>query len=153
LSRAIVPPQDIEGGRIRIRVIEGRITDIVVNGERAARFGVRKVLAPIAAEHPSRRATMERALLLGNDLPGGRIADSAIEEIGTGSGRFRLTVTVVTWTSFTTVSLDNRGTVATGPLQAYLASSFNSGLIAGDTVGINVSTVPNMLQELAFGRL
>src|SRR5262249_39697573 len=26
-------------------------------------------------------------------------------------------------------------------------------LIAGDTVGINVSTVPNMLQELAFGRL
>jgi hemolysin activation/secretion protein len=153
LSRAIVPPQDIHRGRIRIQVIEGSITDIVVKGEHAARFGIGNVLAPVAAERPSRRATMERALLLANDLPGVRVADTAIEEIGTGTGRFRLIVTVATWTSYTAVSLDNRGTVATGPLQAYLASSFNSGLIAGDTVGVNVSTVPNMPQELAFGRL
>ncbi len=153
LSRAIVPPQDIRNGRIRIQAIEGRITDVVVKGERTARFGVQKVLAPIAAEPTSRRATLERALLLANDLPGVRIADSAIEEIGTGSGRFRLTVTVETWTNYTAASLDNRGTDATGPLQAYLASSFNSNIFAGDTVGINVSTVPNMPQELAFGRL
>jgi hemolysin activation/secretion protein len=153
LSRAIVPPQDIDGGRIRIQVIEGRITEIVVNGERAQRFGVQKVLAPIAAEQPSRRATMERALLLVNDLPGVRIADSAIEEIGAGSGNFRLIVTVATWVNFTTMSLDNRGTNSAGPLQAYLASSLNSGLIAGDSVGINVSTVPNMPQELGFGRM
>jgi hemolysin activation/secretion protein len=153
LSRAVVPPQDIQNGRIRIRVIEGRITDIVVKGGRSARFGVQKVLAPIAAEPASRRATLERALLLVNDLPGARIVDSAIEEIGTGSGRFRLTVTVETWTNYTTASLDNRGTNATGPLQAYVASSFNSTVIAGDTFGINVSTVPNTPQELAFGRL
>jgi hemolysin activation/secretion protein len=153
LSRAIVPPQDIQGGRIRIQAIEGRIADIVVNGERAERFGVRKVLAPIMAEPVSRRPTFERAMLLVNDLPGARIADSAIEEIGTGSGRFRLIVTVATWTNYTSFSLDNRGTAATGPLQAYLASSFNSGLFAGDTFGVNVSTVPNMPQELAFGRL
>jgi hemolysin activation/secretion protein len=153
LSRAIVPPQDIQNGRIRIQVIEGRITDIVVKGERAERFGVRKVLAPIAAEPVSRRATMERALLLANDLPGARIADSAIDEIGTGSGRFRLTVTVATWTNYTSLSLDNRGTEATGPLQSYLSSSFNSGLFAGDTLGVNVSTVPDTPQELVFGRL
>jgi hemolysin activation/secretion protein len=153
LSRAIVPPQDVQGGRIRIQVIEGRIVDLVVNGERAVRFGVQQVLAPIAAEQPSRRATLERALLLANDLPGVRIVDSAIEEIGTGSGRFRLTVTVETWTNYTAASLDNRGTDATGPLQGYLSSSFNSNVIAGDTLGINVSTVPSMPQELGFGRL
>jgi len=153
LSRAIVPPQDIQGGRIRIQVIEGRIADIVVNGERTERFGVRKVLAPIMAEPVSRRATLERAMLLVNDLPGARIADSTIDEVGTGSGRFRLTVTVQTWTNYTSLSMDNRGTEATGPLQAYLASSFNSGLFAGDTVGINASTIPNMPQELAFARL
>jgi hemolysin activation/secretion protein len=153
LSRAIVPPQDIDGGRIRIQVIEGRVTEIVVNGERAHRFGVQRMLAPITAEQPSRRATMERALLLVNDIPGVRIADSAIEEIGTGSGRFRLTVTVATWTSYTSLSLDNRGTKTTGPLEAYLASSLNSALIAGDAVGINVSTTPNVPQELGFGRL
>ena len=153
LSRAIVPPQDIQGGRIRIQVIEGRIADIVVKGERAAQFGVRRGLAPIAAEPVSRRATLERQLLLVNDLPGARIADSGIEEIGTGTGRFRLTVTVETWTNYTALSLDNRGTNAIGPLQTYLASSFNSSLLAGDTFGVNVSTVPNTPQELGFGRL
>src|SRR5690242_8666202 len=30
LSRAIVPPQDIQGGRLRIQVIEGSITDLTL---------------------------------------------------------------------------------------------------------------------------
>ena len=153
LSRAIVPPQDIQGGRVRIQVIEGRIADIVVKGERAERFGVRKVLAPIMAEPVSRRTTLERAMLLVNDLPGAKIADSAIEEIGTGSGRFRLTVTVATWTNYTSFSTDNRGTLSIGPWQTYLASSANSRLIPGDTFGVNVSTVPDKPHELAFGRV
>ena len=152
LSRAIVPPQDIQGGRIRIQVIEGSIADIVVKGERAAQFGVQKVLAPLTGEHPSRRASLERRLLLVNDLPGTRVADSAIEEIGTGTGRFRLTVTVQTWINYTAFSIDNRGTLANGPVQTYLTSSFNSVAFAGDTAGINVSTVPNTPQELGFGR-
>jgi len=153
LSRAIVPPQDIRRGRIRVQVIEGSIVDVVVKGERAAQFGVQKMLTPITAERPSRRATMERALLLANDLPGMRIADSAIDELGTGSGRFRLTVTVAPWTNYTTFSTDNRGTDAIGPWQTYLASSFNSVLGPGDTVGVNVSTVPDKPHELGFGRL
>ncbi len=153
LSRAIVPPQDVKDGRIRIRVIEGRIVDIALKGERTAQFGLRSMLAPIAAENPSRRATLERALLLVNDLPGVRIADTAIEEIGAGSGRFRLVVTVVTWQNYTAVSLDNRGTDAIGPLQSYFASSFNSSFVGGDTLGINLSTIPDKPIELGFGRL
>ncbi len=153
LSRAIVPPQDVKDGRIRIRVIEGRIVDIVVNGERTAQFGLRAMLDPIAADSPSRRATLERALLLVNDLPGVRIADTAIEEIGTGSGRFRLIVTTVTWQNYTALGLDNRGTDAIGPLQSYFASSFNSSLVGGDTLGVNLSTIPDTPIELGFGRL
>src|SRR5262249_36183944 len=148
LSRAIVPPQDIQGGRIRVQVIEGSIVDVAVRGERAAQFGVQKVLAPITAEQPSRRTTMERALLLANDLPGMRIADSTIDEIVTGSGRFRLTVTVTPWTNYTTFSTDNRGSNAIGPSQTYLASSANSALIPGDTFGVNASTVPDKPHEL-----
>src|SRR5215472_2127401 len=126
LSRAIVPPQDIKGGRIRVQVIEGRIVDIALKGERTAQFGLRAMLAPVVDESPSRRATLERALLLVNDLPGVRIADTALEEIGTGSGRFRLTVSVETWQNYTALGLDNRGTDAIGPWQSYFASSFNS---------------------------
>jgi hemolysin activation/secretion protein len=153
LTRAIVPPQDIKDGRVRIQVIEGRIADIVVKGSRAAQFGVRKILAPLTVESPSRGATVERQLLLVNDLPGIRITDTAIEEIGTGTGRFRLTMYVETWRNYTVLGIDNRGTTAVGPLESYLASSFNSYLVGGDTLGINVSTVPDTPQELAFGRV
>ena len=41
LSRAMVPPQDIKNGRIRIKVIEGYIAELAVQGEGADRFGVR----------------------------------------------------------------------------------------------------------------
>ena len=153
LSRAIVPAQDIAGGRIRIQVIEGRIVDIALKGERTEQFGLRAMLAPVANENPSRHATLERALLLVNDLPGVRIADTAIEEIGTGTGRFRLVVSVETWQNFTALSIDNRGTDAIGPWQSYFASSFNSVFMGGDTVGVNLSTIPDTPAELGFGRL
>ena len=82
LSRAIVPPQDISGGSVRIQVIEGSITDARSERRGAEEFGVRPMLDPVLAEHPSRLATLERQLLLINGRPGVRIADTALEEIG-----------------------------------------------------------------------
>lgn len=58
LSRAIVPPQDIDGGSIRVQVIEGRITALDLKGEGAEEFGVRQILLPLLAEQPSRLATL-----------------------------------------------------------------------------------------------
>jgi hemolysin activation/secretion protein len=94
LSRAIVPPQDIADGRVRLQVIEGSITEVVLTGDSAERFGVRSLLDPVLAETPSRLATLERQLLLINGRPGVRIADTALEEMGGASGRFRLIVDV-----------------------------------------------------------
>jgi hemolysin activation/secretion protein len=153
LSRAIVPPQDAAGGRVRIQVIEGAVTEIVLKGERAEQFGVRALLAPIAAERPSRLATLERQLLLANERPGVRLADTAVEEIGVASGRFRLIVYLETWRIYTSVGLDNRGTRDVGPWQAYWSTAFNSYLIPGDTLAVNLSTIPDATQELGFSRL
>jgi len=153
LSRAIVPPQDAAGGRIRIQVIEGAVTEIALKGEHAEPFGIGPLLAPIAAERPSRLATMERQLLLANDRPGVRVADTAVEEIGTASGRFRLIVYLETWRIYTSVGLDNRGTPEVGPWQAYWSTAFNSYLVPGDTLAVNLSTIPDATQELGFSRL
>ena len=92
LSRAIVPPQDIQGGHVRLQVIEGSITEVAFKGEGAEQFGVRALLGPVLAEQPSRLPTLERQLLLINGRPGVRITDTALEEIGGASGRFRLVV-------------------------------------------------------------
>src|SRR3954465_7533777 len=40
LSRAIVPQQDINNGVVVIKVIEGSISDLIVDGDQQGRFGV-----------------------------------------------------------------------------------------------------------------
>lgn len=153
LSRAIVPPQDIKDGAILIQVIEGQITDIVLNGKGADQFGLRSLLGAVAQEHPSRLKTLERQLMLANDRPGVRIADTALEEIGEATGNFRLTVTAETWQVYAAQGLDTLGSSAVGPWQAYSTTAFNSALVKGDTLGINLSTTPGAPRELGYGRL
>jgi hemolysin activation/secretion protein len=153
LSRAIVPAQDIVDGRVRIQVIEGSITEVALKGDDAARFGVRPMLGPVLAEHPSRLATLGRQLLLINTRPGVRIADTTIEEIGGPTGCFRLVVEVKTWHIYTSFGVDNLGSASVGPWQTYAAAAFNSYLLPGDTLAVNLSTTPGDPRELAFGRL
>ena len=153
LSRAVIPPQDIQQGRILVRVIEGSITDVELKGDDAERFGVRAYLKAVLCEAPSRLPTLERQLLLVNGLPGVRITDSAIEEIGGPTGHFRLVVYLKTWHVYTWFGLDNLGSSAIGPWQSYATGAFNSYLLPGDSLVLNLSTTPGDVRELGFGRL
>ena len=153
LSRAIVPPQDIQRGQLRIQVIEGSITELALKGEGAEQFGVRPMLDAVLGERPSRLATLERQLLLINGRPGVRIEDTAIEEIGTASGDFRLILSLKTWHVFTSFGVDNLGSSSVGPWQSYGTAAFNSYLVPGDSLVLNLSTTPGDVRQLAFGRL
>lgn len=153
LSRAIVPPQDIADGHVRIQVIEGAIVEAELKGDGAEQFGVRPMLAPVLAEQPSRLATLERQLFLVNGRPGVRITDTALEEIGGATGRFRLTVYLKTWHVFSSFGLDNLGSSSVGPWQTYATGAFNSYLTPGDTLAVNLSTIANDPRELGFARL
>ncbi|MGY3343384.1 hemolysin activation/secretion protein [Bradyrhizobium sp. USDA 4472] len=153
LSRAIVPAQDIADGRVRIQIIEGAIVETELKGDGAEQFGIRPMLGPILAEQPSRLATLERQLYLINGWPGVRITDTALEEIGGATGRFRLTVCLKSWHVFTSFGLDNLGSSSVGPWQTYATGAFNSYLTPGDTLAVNLSTVANDPRELGFSRL
>lgn len=153
LSRAIVPPQDIADGRVRIQVIEGAIVQAELKGDGAEQFGVRPMLGPVLAEQPSRLATLERQLFLINGRPGVRITDTALEEIGGTTGRFRLVVHLKTWHVFSSFGLDNLGSSSVGPWQTYATGAFNSYLATGDTLAVNLSTIANDPRELGFARL
>jgi hemolysin activation/secretion protein len=153
LSRAIVPPQDVDNGTIHVQVIEGSITAVDLKGEGAEEFGLRQMLSALLTEQPSRLATLERRLLLINARPGVRIADTTLEEIGDASGHFRLTVLVKTWHIYTSFGIDNLGSSSVGPWQSYATAAFNSYVTQGDTLAVNLSTTPNDPRELAFVRL
>jgi hemolysin activation/secretion protein len=153
LSRAIVPAQDIAGGRVRIEVLEGAIVETELKGDGAEQVGVRRMLGPILAEHPSRLATLERQLYLVNGWPGVRITDTALEEIGGATGCFRLTIYLKTWHVFTSFGLDNLGSSSVGPWQTYATGAFNSYLTPGDSLAVNLSTIANDPRQLGFSRL
>jgi len=78
------------------------------------------LLSSLDAEAGPARALSERQLLLLNDRPGLRVLDTALEEIGIGSGRFRLIVELQTWRVYLSVGADNLGSASVGPWQAYL---------------------------------
>ncbi|MGE7468600.1 ShlB/FhaC/HecB family hemolysin secretion/activation protein [Bosea sp. NPDC003192] len=153
LTRALIPPQDIKRGVVTIRIIPGTVAELVVQGDEANRFGTRRMLAPIAEEAPARLATLERQLLLVNDLPGVRVKDTTLEEIGTGSGQFRLTVILHSWSVFVSAGFDNAASNAVGPWQAYFGAALNSLIVPSDTLAVNLSSVPGSTQELRYGRI
>ena len=153
LSRAIVPPQDIAGGSVRIQVIEGAITDLELKGKGAEQFGIRELLHPVLIENPSRLVTLERQLMLISIRPGVRITDTQLEEIGNASGHFRLVVAVQTWHVYAFVGLDNLGSSAIGPWQSYATAAYNSMIAPGDTLALNLATTPGDPRQLRFARM
>jgi hemolysin activation/secretion protein len=153
LSRAIIPPQDIKNGHIRVKVIEGYIVAVTLKGDDVDRFWIRPLLERVIGERPSQQKTFERQLLLANDIPGVQVADTAFEEIGRLSGKFRLIVQLKTWRIFAALGVDNQGAAAVGPYEAFATAGFNSYFLRGDNLSLSASSTPFAMREFAFGRL
>jgi hemolysin activation/secretion protein len=150
LSRALIPPQDVKDGRVQVKVVEGYISNILIEGNDGRRFGAQELLRPLTGERPLRLSTFERSLLLLSDTPGVRIKDTILKEVGEATGRFHLTVQLETWRAFANVDLDNRGAPETGPLQSFTTTAINSAAANGDVWALNVLTVPNSPEELVY---
>ena len=73
LVRVFIPPQQVKDGIFRIRVIEGFIEAVSAEGgTEAARQLVESMLAHVVNKQPIDLRSLERALLILNDMPGVR---------------------------------------------------------------------------------
>ena len=70
LSRAIVPAQTVDTGSIRIRVIEGYISAVEIEGENQDDHIIQELVSGITAQKPIAAAYLESQLLRLNDLYG-----------------------------------------------------------------------------------
>ena len=71
LSRVFIPPQRIADGTLTVRVIEGRIGDVAVQGlDPATRRAAEAALRPLTRRNPITLPALERELLILNDRPG-----------------------------------------------------------------------------------
>ncbi len=127
-SRVIVPEQAIDGGRVRLVVVEGFIADVVVEGDIGpARAAVEKLLAPLRGVKPINVTAVERQLLLANDVPGLTVRAS-LEPSPTQAGGSVIVVRSERKPLDLSVSFGNRGT-------RYLESREMSASVAYNAVG------------------
>jgi hemolysin activation/secretion protein len=157
LSRVVVPPQRVENGVVRIRAIEGSIAEIEYEGDIGPAIAqVRAFLAPLLAERPLSVATLERALLLANDIPG--VTAAATLRPGTTEGAPLLSVSVSRKPYDGVLVYDNRGSRLQGPTQLFAIGGLNSFTRFGERTELLIVTTalrgqPEQRREQNFAQL
>lgn len=152
LSRAVAPQQEIVGGLVRVRVVEGYFEKVTFAGDYPGKAALRRYTAPIRAARPATMATLERALFLMNDNAGVTI-DPSVEPIDEAAGEYELIVQLNHKAVDAFGRLDNRGTPEVGRLQGWLGASVNSLFGFGERIGATFITVPSEPEELLYGAL
>ncbi|MGH6737651.1 MAG: ShlB/FhaC/HecB family hemolysin secretion/activation protein, partial [Bradyrhizobium sp.] len=151
LSRAIVPVQELEprGAVVRIEVIEGYV-ERVVWPERVRRYRdfFTDYARKITAERPINIRTLERYLLLANDLPGLRFS-TTLKASPNVRGASVLIVELTEKPVDAGIRFDNRGTQARGPLQVLATTTINNLMRQHDALTLSYATV-SPIKELQF---
>lgn len=135
LSRAVVPAQKIESGVVRIEIIEGKAGKISVEGNRAypTEFLTAR-LQPVADEKAVTVRTLERSVLLLNDLPG--LTARAVLQPGSQFGTADLVVQVEEKPVAGSLSLNNHGRDEVGRNRLDGAIEFNNPFSLGDQLSV-----------------
>jgi hemolysin activation/secretion protein len=151
LSRAIVPPQNLSrgGATIRLQVVEGYI-DRVVWPEKIARYRnfFTDYEARIVADRPANIRTLERYLLLLNDLPGLK-ASTKLEPSKTQLAASTLVVEVTEKPLDLFGRVDNRGSEARGPYQ-FLGSATVNNILGAHEAFTATWAGTTQLEELEY---
>jgi len=127
-----VPRQTVKDGVFRIRVVEGFIDRVTVEGDVGpVRERAQAYLDHITAVRPARQQDLERYLLLVTDLPG--VSASGVLRPGTGeAGAAELVVKVERQPFQGYALVNNRGSKYTGSWLAALSVQENSATAFGE---------------------
>lgn len=146
LSRAIVPPQELDptGAVVRIEIVEGYV-DRVEWPEAIDRYRdfFSDYAERITAERPSNINTVMRYLLLAGDLPGIDVT-SRFQASMDNERASTLVVEVAEKPIDAFAQVDNRGTDARGPLQQSVGITVNNRLGAHEAVSLSYSGALNL---------
>lgn len=150
LTRAVAPEQQIVAGVLRVRVIEGHIVRFSVTGDESQRGVLERYAQAALHERPARLDTVERSLLLMNDIPGVSVTPS-LKAVRDDAGEYELSVAVQRKAVDASAQLDNRGTPEVGRLQGFLSGAVHGALGFGESLQASFVTVPTQPEELLYG--
>jgi hemolysin activation/secretion protein len=145
LATAWIPEQALVGGMLRVRVDEGAIDDVRVEGSDDP--AIRAQLQRLIGRGPITLAALQREVLLADDLPGVWIRGTRFEN----DGQRRVLVVVARRQDFsgsTLVTTD--GTRPVGPVRARIDLNANGLISPRDRVDLSYTMSPIDPDELKF---
>lgn len=156
LSRAVVVPQHIKSGVLKIRIVEGYIDQVVFQGNKVESKLLNGYAAEIRAARPLSSAMLERYLLLMEDLSGVK-ARATLRPSAGQPGASDVIVTIEEKPVNVSLTTDNRGTRFLGQNQASATVSVNNmlgGLYEKTQIrGLNSFGSRDDLKELHYGEI
>lgn len=153
LSRAILPPQNINGGVVTIRIVEGHVNNVRIEGDvGTGRNLIQQYADRIRAEKPLNSKTLERYLLLMEDLPGVQ-ARAVLQPAAGVPGASDVIVTVTRKMVDGTVSLDNRGSKYLGRYQAGITLAGNNVIGMEERTQFRIINTAFDPSELKYGEV
>lgn len=150
LSRAIVPPQTIEDGIVRISIVEGFINEVRIEGEIPGQPTLLDAYADkIIDSRPLSSKDLERYLLFFRDLPGVD-AKATIRPAKDTPGASDLIILVEFKEKDGFVRLDNRGSKYNGPGRFWLGAGSNSLADTHQRLGFAFAAAGSGLEEMTY---
>lgn len=146
-SRVIVPAQKLQDGVVHLQAIEGHIAEIEINGDYTDKGGViRDMAEKIRQAGPINANTLERYLLLMNDLPG--ITAHGVLRPSKEPDAADLVVTIEQSNFGGSVTGDDRGSRFLGPYRGSVVLDGNSLIGYQDRTTLRSIVTPG--HELKF---
>lgn len=154
LTQVVVPPQEIEGGNVKLGIVEGFVEKIAIEGEtkESEAEQIRRYAENVTMKGVLNSKDLERNLLLINDLPG-VTARTILSPSKTTVGASDMTIIVERDREEASLGFDNYGSRYLGAYQGTAIGTLNSYF--GQNERINgqfvLSGDQDRLDELAFG--
>ena len=152
LSYALVPPQDVQAGIVRIVVLEGRVTDLAVEGAGPARGAIEATAAPLLRDMPLKASTLERVVGLIRDMPGFTVVDVRLARSDRDAARHSLKIIVARDRFRALAYSDNRGTDPDARMRFYSSASLSSLASPGDEIRFDLFTIPGKRVRYVYGQ-
>ena len=153
LSRAYLPPQTITDGAVGIRIVEGYIDEVRIEGEVRGRRSLLDTYAgKLKRSRPLSIRDLERYLLLFGDLPG-ITSQAVVSPAKDTPGAADLVIVVEDEAADGFVRIDNRGSEFNGPVQLWVGAGLNSMGGAHERTSAKFVTAGRNERELTYSEV
>lgn len=135
LAIAVIPPQKLENGRLRVDILEGRIDFISVTGNRQyASTYIEKLIGDLRGKPAPTIADLEERMLLLNELPGLRAR--ALLSTGKEPGGTTLALDVTESPYRATIGVSNHGSRELGQFRLDGSLDLYNPFASGDVLSV-----------------